>query len=175
MILRNDLVAPESEYVDNAEIFERFAGRLDDTESSGHRARVGCRLRPLDRYRLRRNEDRLDVHDLTGKASATCLRYAMMARAPLRVPSGLGLPSHSTTGWGSPLTVARPEGPNGTHAVSYARYRAPTTGGGQSPRLAMKCTRLTISASVRGWVAVVMVPSRSEAVLALKPRRRRKR
>jgi hypothetical protein len=39
----------------------------------------------------------------------------------------------------------------------------------------MKWTRLTISESVRGWVAVVIVPSRSEAVLALKPRRRRRR
>src|SRR5215831_5525626 len=38
------------------------------------------------------------------------------------------------------------------------------------PRLAMKCARLTMSSALRGWAAIVMVPSRSEAVFALKPR-----
>jgi hypothetical protein len=83
--------------------------------------------------------------------------------------------SSSTRAGSSPAVFAA------SPAVDEARSRARrcvlvrVTGGGQSPRLAMKWTRLTISGSVRGWVAVVMVPSRSEAVLALKPRRRRRR
>src|SRR5262249_42592005 len=46
---------------------------------------------------------------------------------------------------------------------------------GVEPRLAMKCTRLTISSSLSGCAAMVMVPSRSATVLALKPRRSRSR
>src|SRR5499427_9535839 len=46
---------------------------------------------------------------------------------------------------------------------------------GVEPRLARKCTRLTMSSSRSGCAAIVMVPSRSDAVLALKPRRSRRR
>ena len=43
------------------------------------------------------------------------------------------------------------------------RYRA-------APRPAMKCVRFSTSVSVRGWAAIVIVPSRSDAVFALNPR-----
>jgi len=48
-------------------------------------------------------------------------------------------------------------------------------GYGSTARLAMKWTRSRISSSRRGWAAIVMVPSRSEAVLALNPRNNRRR
>jgi hypothetical protein len=40
---------------------------------------------------------------------------------------------------------------------------------GEAPRPVRKWTRLRMSSSLSGWAAIVMVPSRSETVLALRP------
>jgi xanthine/uracil permease len=49
-------------------------------------------------------------------------------------------------------------------------FEAVLSRSGYGPRLARNCTRFWMSSSLSGWAATVIVPSRSDAVFALKPR-----